>query len=236
MSICYICGHDGATKFDTHDRWLHENGCPAASYDEACKNAQREIDQTYDDAVMDRVQAILSNHPMPGVVRHSFTGNNPGTYVGNDDFERIVKYQQDECALLTKQATDLEKECEVRARLNTTLAKQVIELHKLSFDSYQHQARKFDVGAHDPRESQEVHLLGLVEEVGEVVSKVRKSKRDGTPLDRDLFGKELGDVLWQLTAVATDHGFDLDQLAEDNLKKLEDRRARGVLGGSGDVR
>ncbi len=25
---CCVCGRLGATKFDTHDRWMHDGGCP----------------------------------------------------------------------------------------------------------------------------------------------------------------------------------------------------------------
>jgi hypothetical protein len=27
-STCDLCGKPGPTKFDTHDRWTHEGGCP----------------------------------------------------------------------------------------------------------------------------------------------------------------------------------------------------------------
>ena len=48
--------------------------------------------------------------------------------------------------------------------------------------------------------------------------------------------KELGDVLWMLTAVSNDLGFDLEEIATMNLEKLRSRQRRGRLRGSGDDR
>ena len=80
--------------------------------------------------------------------------------------------------------------------------------------------------------------LGLTGEAGEVANKVKKLIRDGgdTPDKRKEIGKELGDVCWYLAVLAEELGSNLGKIMEDNLDKLEDRRARGVLGGSGDNR
>ena len=80
--------------------------------------------------------------------------------------------------------------------------------------------------------------LGLTGEAGEVANKVKKLIRDGgdTPDKRKEIGKELGDVCWYLAVLAEEFGSNLGKIMEDNLDKLEDRRARGVLGGSGDNR
>ena len=48
--------------------------------------------------------------------------------------------------------------------------------------------------------------------------------------------KELGDVLWFVAQFATEMDIDLDEIAEKNLAKLEDRQKRGVIRGSGDDR
>ena len=48
--------------------------------------------------------------------------------------------------------------------------------------------------------------------------------------------KELGDVLWQLSAVATGFGLSLGDIAKENIAKLKDRQERKVLEGSGDER
>lgn len=54
--------------------------------------------------------------------------------------------------------------------------------------------------------------------------------------DTEALKKELGDVLWQLAAVADDFGLSLGDIGRDNLDKLSDRASRGVLDGSGDNR
>ena len=80
--------------------------------------------------------------------------------------------------------------------------------------------------------------LGLAGEVGEVCNKIKKVTRDGLSIDdirSDLF-KELGDVLWYLSALAHDLDISLENLAEQNLEKLKARKERGTLQGSGDNR
>ena len=78
-------------------------------------------------------------------------------------------------------------------------------------------------------------ILGLVGEAGEVAEKWKKNLRDGV-FDIDEMAKELGDVLWYLANTANDLGLNLGLIAEKNLKKLADRKARGVLAGNGDNR
>lgn len=84
-------------------------------------------------------------------------------------------------------------------------------------------------------------IINLAGEVGELCSKVAKRRRDfpDVPLDDEYLDgikKEAGDVLWQLAAVADDHGFTLDDAAETNLRKLKAREKAGTLNGSGDNR
>jgi len=78
--------------------------------------------------------------------------------------------------------------------------------------------------------------LALGGEAGEFSEKVKKAWRDGTPLNTEEAAKELGDVLWYVDAAAKDMGYTLQQIAQMNLDKIQSRRARGVLGGSGDNR
>ena len=59
---------------------------------------------------------------------------------------------------------------------------------------------------------------------------------DDKPIDRDKVISEAGDVLWNLAAVLTDCGLSLEIVARNNLRKLEDRAARGVLKGDGGER
>lgn len=83
-------------------------------------------------------------------------------------------------------------------------------------------------------------LLGLGGEAGEVLEKFKKQIRDDnweqTPEFKESIKKELGDVLWYVAAIAHDLQLSLQDIAEGNIAKLEDRRDRGVLLGSGDDR
>ena len=82
--------------------------------------------------------------------------------------------------------------------------------------------------------------LGLSGEAGEIAEKVKKIIRDSdgviTDETRELLKKELGDVLWYVSQLAAEFGFTLDEVAEENIKKLFSRKERGVIKGSGDNR
>lgn len=77
--------------------------------------------------------------------------------------------------------------------------------------------------------------LGLGGEAGEVLEKTKKLIRDGK-FDHVEVAKELGDVLWYLARYASAIGATLNDIAELNVTKLESRKTRNVLGGSGDNR
>jgi NTP pyrophosphatase (non-canonical NTP hydrolase) len=83
--------------------------------------------------------------------------------------------------------------------------------------------------------------LGLCGEAGEVAEKIKKSIRDGLhnwPDEqfKEELTKELGDVLWYISALASDLDISLNEIAESNLQKLASRKKRNVIGGSGDNR
>lgn len=104
----------------------------------------------------------------------------------------------------------------------------------MNFDQYQEQAA---LTAIYPTSADVMYpLLGLVSEVGEFSGKIKKSIRDGTEIDNTMLGAELGDILWYVAALATDCGWSLDEIARNNIQKLKDRQARGVIQGSGDNR
>jgi len=104
----------------------------------------------------------------------------------------------------------------------------------MTFDEYQKQARAFAIY---PKKSKGIYpALLLAEEAGETVGKVAKWMRGGLNLDVNGLRKEIGDVLWALANLAEDIGVLLDDIAQENLEKLKDRRARGVIVGTGDNR
>ena len=108
-------------------------------------------------------------------------------------------------------------------------------------------------------------MFGLVEEVGELAGKVSKGIRKGIScigldgalanqveegdviandiyfLDqaedqREAIKKELGDVMWMVAGLADELGWSLEDVCEENLRKLADRKKRCVIDGSGDNR
>lgn len=82
--------------------------------------------------------------------------------------------------------------------------------------------------------------LGLVGEAGEVADKVKKVLRDNEG-NFDEWRKlqiaaEIGDVLWYIAALSQDLGFTLENIAELNLGKLNQRRINNTIHGEGDNR
>jgi NTP pyrophosphatase (non-canonical NTP hydrolase) len=80
------------------------------------------------------------------------------------------------------------------------------------------------------------NTLGLVGEAGEVAEKIKKKIRDRNKVSSEEIVKELGDVLFYVTALANHFGENLAIVMEKNVAKLDDREKRGTLQGSGDNR
>ena len=82
--------------------------------------------------------------------------------------------------------------------------------------------------------------LGLAGESGEVAEKVKKILRDHEGvLDEEKkkeLTKELGDVLWYLSQIASEIGVPLEVVASLNIEKLRSRFDRNKIKGSGDNR
>lgn len=111
-------------------------------------------------------------------------------------------------------------------------------MESITFDDYQEQSAATRIY---PDEFKVIYpALGLSGEVGEVLELVKKALRDEKgefSEDRRInLRKELGDVVWYLAALCDDLGFDFSEVAGGNLEKLQSRKDRGVLSGSGDNR
>jgi NTP pyrophosphatase (non-canonical NTP hydrolase) len=113
----------------------------------------------------------------------------------------------------------------------------------MTFDDYQKKAITTDVygGKGDLTSVAFLNkVLGLVGETGEVAERIKKIQRnDNSELNEDnrqAILKELGDVLWYLSAISHYLGASLDKVAQDNIDKLFDRKVRGVLKSEGDTR
>ena len=109
----------------------------------------------------------------------------------------------------------------------------------MTFNEYQKKSRETVI--YPDKDNNFIYpTLGLMGEVGEIAEKVKKIIRDGGGIvseqKRQELKKELGDVLWYLAQLATEFNLDLNDVAETNIEKLQSRKERGVLGGSGDER
>lgn len=82
--------------------------------------------------------------------------------------------------------------------------------------------------------------LGLVSEAGEFAGKIKKVIRDNHGIISDSkkteLGFELGDICWYISQMANELDMDLETILSKNIAKLNDRKERNVLGGSGDNR
>ncbi|KON34684.1 hypothetical protein AC477_00115 [miscellaneous Crenarchaeota group-1 archaeon SG8-32-1] len=108
----------------------------------------------------------------------------------------------------------------------------------MNFDEYQSKAR--ETAIYPNKGNNLVYpILGLNGEAGEVAEKLKKLIRDEHYADADFvksIDKELGDVLWYIAAICSELGISMNGVAHRNIRKLEDRKVRNVLSGSGDNR
>lgn len=110
-------------------------------------------------------------------------------------------------------------------------------------NDYQTAARKTAMG-----NSLDHFVLGLTEEAGEVAGVMKRFHRGDekyrgitfpntiSNFAKDKLADEAGDVLWYIAMIADELGITLEELAQRNIKKLADRKARNVITGSGDNR
>lgn len=109
----------------------------------------------------------------------------------------------------------------------------------MNFNDYQEAAVKTAIYDRD-KYSIMYPSMGLAGECGEILNKVKKIYRDKDGEFSDeaklAIASELGDVLWYVAALAGDLGVSLNAVAVDNLNKLNSRKERGMIGGSGDNR
>jgi NTP pyrophosphatase (non-canonical NTP hydrolase) len=111
----------------------------------------------------------------------------------------------------------------------------------MDFDEYEKLARR--TATFDDKEQELILFnlgLSIAGEAGEIAEKLKKAIRDDggkiTEERRQALKGEIGDVLWYLSQLSRVLGFRFSEAAQANIKKLEDRAARGVIGGSGDTR
>jgi len=109
----------------------------------------------------------------------------------------------------------------------------------MEFNEYQKLARKTAI--YKDKGSNYIYpVLGLCGESGEVAEKIKKIIRDGdgtiSKEQKVELEKELGDILWYIANLGVELGLKMDNIASKNIEKLQSRKKRGVLRGSGDNR
>jgi len=109
----------------------------------------------------------------------------------------------------------------------------------MTFEEYQKLSRKTAI--YPDKDNNFVYpTLGLTGEAGEVSEKIKKVLRDDNGIVDDLkrqeIKKELGDVLWYLSQIATELDLSLDDVATFNVEKINSRQERNKISGDGDNR
>ena len=109
----------------------------------------------------------------------------------------------------------------------------------MTFEEYQKESRK--TALYPNKDNNFVYpVLGLCGESGEIAEKIKKVIRDeGGIVDenkKEEIKKELGDVLWYISQIATELKISLSEVAKVNIEKLQSRLERNKISGSGDNR
>jgi NTP pyrophosphatase (non-canonical NTP hydrolase) len=96
----------------------------------------------------------------------------------------------------------------------------------MKFSEYQALALRTDKGPTAPGMSVDagrlIPLLGLAGEAGQLVAEYKKRLRDGPGhvLFVDKVAEELGDILWYVANLASKYDLNLDDIAQQNLRKV----------------
>ena len=110
----------------------------------------------------------------------------------------------------------------------------------MELNEYQERAKKTDLGTIARENNFDYYALGLVNEAGEVAGKIKKIHRDyGGEVTEEYkkeLAKEMGDVLWYLSALCNKFGLNLENIAQMNIDKLYSRLERDQIKGNGDNR
>lgn len=111
----------------------------------------------------------------------------------------------------------------------------------MNFPEYQKEQMKLAIYPREDWVAKFAYVsLGLIGEAGEVSEKVkkgiRKNKFEYIYEKKEEIAKELGDVLWYISALSYELGYDLEEIAKMNIAKLKDRDARNKIDGEGDNR
>ena len=105
----------------------------------------------------------------------------------------------------------------------------------MDFKKYQDIAKQTDQNPKKQKsesklKSEIIPLLGLVGEAGVLLSEYKKKLRDGDSYTsfKDSLKEELGDLLWYVANIATKFDINLNEVAEENLKKIKERWCKPI--------
>ena len=105
----------------------------------------------------------------------------------------------------------------------------------MNLNEYQEKAKKTDLHTKVEANELDYYLLGLASETGDVLGRIKYIYRDlggkVTLIEKEKIKKELGDLLWYLSAICDRFDFSLEDVAELNLKKLSNRMQNNTLHG-----
>lgn len=93
----------------------------------------------------------------------------------------------------------------------------------MDIDDYQHQADKFRNKDLNRHETLSMLALGVASESGEICEPIKHHLYHGHSIDGVNLRKELGDMLWYISIMAREFGWDMSHIAQINLDKLEKR-------------
>lgn len=97
----------------------------------------------------------------------------------------------------------------------------------MTLAEYQYQAGRTTGAGFEPLVRLATSGRGIAGEAGEVADMVKKQIGHGHTTDIAKMQKELGDVLWYVTDLATQYGLSLQQIGEANIAKLKARYPEG---------
>ncbi len=100
----------------------------------------------------------------------------------------------------------------------------------MEFNEYQKKAREtIQDSASDAKYTEMVPFLGIIGEIGSVVTQLKIKLKDGESYVafKDKLAEELGDVLWYLSTIASQNNLTLEDIATQNLAKTHDRFLAG---------
>lgn len=97
----------------------------------------------------------------------------------------------------------------------------------LSMQDYQKAAERTAVTDMDNKTMHLAWSLAIAGEAGELANQTKKVFIHGHPYEKEKLIEELGDILWYIAVYAQGIGSNLEEVATENIKKLDKRYPNG---------